>query len=550
MKLLRKNGYVEGGLGKNGQGIMAPIEVKLRPRNAGMGFNACEETTKPALKLKEEESTVPPPPAVKPWSRKARVEVVYLTPEEFLQEIKARNFVLGQSFRAVWWGPRVHVRRPALQDMNAEDVTIENDDIPTPELQHNIKQIVYLVEDDLMKIEWQLSNERKTIEEENYLETTLESLEKSILDAQKRYGYDYKLRKLPFIACAYALPLLIREFEGWNPLENPEHGEEIMSRWESLLQLDSTSVYTQLIMELVFPAEKISGMNTWQARDPEPMLRFLESWEKLLPSAVLERILDSIVMPKISAAVNSWDPVQETIPIHLWIHPWLPLLGNKLEPCYQTIRDKKWYEVLDQWLNLKPKIEEIRKWNFNWMVLPPELLANVHIRSRIRHGIIMMNQAVQGIEATQLGLAETLSYLKKFEKRQLEKADSHQAHPQVPVGLGDDGDEEDGGLEMSLKEVIEAHAQLNGLLLMPKPGRMRDGHQIYKYGHVNIVIDSLEEKVFAQMEDGRWALTSLELLLDLHDLRDVEPPRVCFFSSMYNIFLSNSEQERWTFSPC
>ncbi|CAI9103143.1 OLC1v1001587C1 [Oldenlandia corymbosa var. corymbosa] len=56
LKLLRKNGYVEGGLGKNGQGIKAPIEVMLRPRNVGIGFNAREETTKPELKSKEEEA--------------------------------------------------------------------------------------------------------------------------------------------------------------------------------------------------------------------------------------------------------------------------------------------------------------------------------------------------------------------------------------------------------------------------------------------------------------------------------------------------------------
>ena len=71
-----------------------------------------------------------------------------------------------------------------------------------------------------------------------------------------------------------------------------------------------------------------------------------------------------------------------------------------------------------------------------------------------------------------------------------------------------------GGIEMSLKEVIEVHAQQNGLLFKPKPGRMQDGHQIYGFGKISTIIDSLNQKVFAQTED-RWSLASLEHLLEM-----------------------------------
>jgi hypothetical protein len=45
-------------------------------------------------------------------------------------------------------------------------------------------------------------------------------------------------------------------------------------------------------------------------------------------------------MPRISAAVESWEPRQETVPIHAWIHPWLPYLSSQLEGVYPTIRHK------------------------------------------------------------------------------------------------------------------------------------------------------------------------------------------------------------------
>lgn len=105
-------------------------------------------------------------------------------------------------------------------------------------------------------------------------------------------------------------------------------------------------------------------------------------------------------------------------------------------------------------------------------------------------------------------------------------------HERGPVGLGNGTRlQGSGGFEMSLKEVIEVHAQQNGLLFKPKPGRMQDGHQIYGFGNINIIIDSLNQKVFAQTED-RWALASLEQLLDLHNRAALKGRRV-----VQNVFL-------------
>lgn len=38
--------------------------------------------------------------------------------------------------------------------------------------------------------------------------------------------------------------------------------------------------------------------------------------------------------------VESWNPLTDTVPIHSWIHPWLPLMQARLEPLYSPIRNK------------------------------------------------------------------------------------------------------------------------------------------------------------------------------------------------------------------
>ena len=140
-------------------------------------------------------------------------------------------------------------------------------------------------------------------------------------------------------------------FQGWEPLQHPLHGLEVMSLWQKILQgnephdygiyteaeLASSTPYTQLFIEVILLAVRIATINSWESRDPEPMLHFLETWEKLLPALVLHNILDHIVMPKLIATVDTLDLHRESVPIHAWLHHLLPFLGQCMEPLYPTI---------------------------------------------------------------------------------------------------------------------------------------------------------------------------------------------------------------------
>ncbi|PWA62889.1 GC-rich sequence DNA-binding factor domain-containing protein [Artemisia annua] len=252
---------------------------------------------------------------------------------------------------------------------------------------------------------------------------------------------------------------------------------------------------------------------------------------------VLQTILDHVVIPKLSDAVDSWDPRQDTIPIHVWIHPWLVLLGHKLEVLYPTIRTKlehvlcdwypsdasaytvlspwkdvfnrrtweqmminciapkllvvmseleinpadqklehfywvqtwvglipvdhmlqimdvffdKWQMALYQWLCSNPNYQEVNDWFVGWRnLIPSEILSTERVRCQLKVGLDMMNQAVEGFEVVEPGLRENLSDINARNQSQfLAQQKAASAAQAAQTGMND----------MSLKEVIEVHAQ-------------------------------------------------------------------------------------------
>lgn len=391
MKLLEKMGYKGGGLGKNEQGIAVPIEAKLRPKNMGMGFNDYREVHAAVSSLPGLEETEAKSKETKPkeklWHKKYKGKKKdFKTADDLIVQKTEQGIEPVQTILDMR-GPQVRVLTN-LEHLNAEQTDIE-DDIPMPELQHNVRLIVDLVEADIQTFDKKLKQEKETavllekervrlqgeVDRQKRQIGTLELITRAIGDVQQKvasggmnldviagvfsslqrdHAEEYKLHNLSAIALSFGLPLMVKVFHGWEPLLQPLHGTDILGLWKCLLQGDDPidysvfpdansygdSPYAQLVMEAVFPALRFAAVNIWEPRDPEPMLRFLEIWENLLPKSVLHSILEHLVMPKLSLAVDQWDPRQETVPIHAWLHPWLPLLGQRMEPLYHPIRYK------------------------------------------------------------------------------------------------------------------------------------------------------------------------------------------------------------------
>lgn len=46
------------------------------------------------------------------------------------------------------------------------------------------------------------------------------------------------------------------------------------------------------------------------------------------------------MLTPLTLQVDNWNPLTDTVPIHSWIHPWLPLMQARLEPLYSPVRSK------------------------------------------------------------------------------------------------------------------------------------------------------------------------------------------------------------------
>lgn len=58
------------------------------------------------------------------------------------------------------------------------------------------------------------------------------------------------------------------------------------------------------------------------------MLKLIEQSTELIPSNIINQVLENMILPQIQLEVEQWDPLTDLVPIHLWIHPWLPYLSK------------------------------------------------------------------------------------------------------------------------------------------------------------------------------------------------------------------------------
>ena len=183
---------------------------------------------------------------------------------------------------------------------------------------------------------------------------------------EKEHTEEYNSLDMANMALTYLIPLVktyLLQF--WRPFDNKSSDvncRQLLSQWRPILEcrtktlvfsvdrfgrrseareLNEIDPYHRLMWQGWLPSFAAQSIVQWDCKkQAEVMVDLLDFWNPVVPDWVMEDVLDLFVLPKIQKEVDDWNPITDSIPIHSWIHPWLPRLNLKLETMYPTIRQK------------------------------------------------------------------------------------------------------------------------------------------------------------------------------------------------------------------
>lgn len=200
---------------------------------------------------------------------------------------------------------------------------------------------------------------------------TLAEAARMLKNCQENYYEEYKMYEIWELYVGEVVHLLKQYFHTWNPLEDACYGLDEIKKWKDMLEngyctysSEKMEPYDQLVWEAWMPQLR-RLVTTWNSRNCHPLIELLENWMPLLPTWIMDNILDQVILPRLQQEVDDWNPLTDNVPIDAWIHPWLPMMGVRLEVLYPPIRQKlangltNWHpsdisakRILEPWKNV------------------------------------------------------------------------------------------------------------------------------------------------------------------------------------------------------
>lgn len=286
------------GLGKQLQGISAPVEAHLRKGRGAIGAYGPEKGPKVPEKKKDEEIDEGKDPKAKlsQWRKgdgntaKKKVNYIYRSVDQVLEDGKLKpnkKVRIANEMSRVkvidMTGPEQRILSgyhaiAGGQQRPDENVVVTDKkskvNFALPELQHNLNILVDMCEQDIIQndrrtrhlsdrviaLEAEKRNLSKVIDQHGQLIDTLENVlaivdrlmdetnqltlqetADAFKDLQDKYYEEYKMYELGELASSFVSPKIKDCLISWNPLMQPKQCIKLFDQWKSILESGTTT---------------------------------------------------------------------------------------------------------------------------------------------------------------------------------------------------------------------------------------------------------------------------------------------------------------------